>query len=79
MKEIASATIPGTVEKVVKSPDPSEPERAQIAVEGADHEHKVLQIENTMTDKGGHEVHLTPGAKVEVTITAEPEAIRFGR
>jgi hypothetical protein len=79
MPEKPSATLPGTVEKVVKSPFPSEPEKAQIAVEGADHQYKKIRIENTLTDEGGHEVHLKPGAKVEVTIKAEPEAILFGR
>jgi hypothetical protein len=79
MKEIASATLPGTVEAVIKSLVPSEPEKAQIAVEGADHRHKVISIENTLTDPNGQEVHLNPGAKVEVTIKAEAEAIRFGR
>jgi hypothetical protein len=79
VKEIASATLPGTVEAVIKSLVPSEPEKAQIAVEGADHRHKVISIENTLTDPSGQEVRLNPGAKVEVTIKAEPEAIRFGR
>jgi hypothetical protein len=79
VKEIASATLPGTVEAVIKSLVPSEPEKAQIAIEGADHRHKVISIENTLTDPNGQEVHLNPGAKVEVTIKAEPEAIRFGR
>ena len=31
-----SSTLPGTVEKIIKSPFPSEPDKAQIAVEGAD-------------------------------------------
>jgi hypothetical protein len=79
VKDIASATLPGTVEAIIKSVVPSEPEKAQIAVEGTDHKHKVISIENTLTDQSGQEVHLIPGAKVEVTIRAEPEAIRFGR
>jgi hypothetical protein len=37
MNEKPSATLPGTVEKIIKSPIPDEPEKAQIAVEGADH------------------------------------------
>jgi hypothetical protein len=35
VKEIASATLSGTVEAVIKSVVPSEPEKAQIALEGA--------------------------------------------
>ena len=50
-------------------------ERAQIAVEGADHLYKELRIENTLTDAGGNEVHLKPGAKVEVTVEAEPQGV----
>ena len=79
MVDKARATQPGTVEKVLKPVIPSDPEKAEIAVEGADDGHKKITIENTLIDKSGHEVHLNPGAKVEVTIKAEPEAIRFGR
>jgi hypothetical protein len=79
MSDKASATLPGVVENVVQPAIPGDPEKADIAVEGADDEHKKITIENTLVDKSGHEVHLHPGAKVEVTIKAEPEAIRFGR
>ena len=30
------ATKPGTVQKIIESPDPAIPEKAEIAVEGAD-------------------------------------------
>ena len=79
MTEGPSATLPGTVEKIFKSPVPSEPDIAQIAVEGADDENKKISIDNCLTDKNGEEVCLKPGAKVEVTIKAEIEAIHFGR
>ena len=79
MVDKATATLPGTVEKVVQPVFSGDPEKAEIAVEGADDAHKKITIENTLIDKSGHEVHLNPGAKVEVTIQAEPEAIRFGR
>jgi hypothetical protein len=71
----AKTTLPGSVEKVVKSRIPGVPEKAEIAVEGADHLYKEIRIENTLTNKSGQEVHLKPGAKVEVTIKAGPEAI----
>ena len=79
MFDKARATLPGVVENVVQPAIPGDPEKAEIAVEGAEDEHKTITIENTLVDKSGHEVHLHPGAKVEVTIKAEPEAIRFGR
>jgi hypothetical protein len=74
--EKASATLPGTVEKVVRSRDPREPEKAQIAIEGADHLYREIRIENTLADESGNPVHLKPGAKVEVTIQADGEAVR---
>ena len=74
MTEKPSATLPGTVEKIIKSPFPSEPEKAQIAVEGADHLYKEIRIENTLTDENGDKVQLKPGAEVKVTVEAEPEA-----
>ena len=69
-----SATLPGTVEKIIKPPHPSEPEKAQIVVEGADHLYKELRIENSLTDENGNEVHLKQGAKVDVTVAADPDA-----
>jgi len=73
LTEKPSSTLPGTVEKIIKSPFPSEPEKAQIAVEGADHLYREIRIENTLTDANGDEVSLKPGAHVEVTVEAEPE------
>ena len=75
MTEKPSATLPGTVEKIIKSPHPSEPEKAQIAVEGADELYKEIRIVNNLTDENGDEVSLKQGAKVEVTVEAGPEAV----
>jgi hypothetical protein len=74
MSEKPSTTLPATVEKIIKPLSPSEPEKAQIAVVGADHLYRELRIENTLTDENGDKVHLKQGADVEVTIEAEPEA-----
>jgi hypothetical protein len=74
MSDKPSTTLLATVEKIIKSPFPSVPEKAQIAVEGADHLYRELRIENTLTDENGDKVHLKKGAEVEVTIAAEPEA-----
>jgi hypothetical protein len=74
MSDKANATMPAIVEKIIKSPSPSVPEKAQIAVEGADHLYREIRIENTLTDKNGDPVRLKPGAEVEVTIEAEPWA-----
>ncbi len=75
MSEKPSTTLPAVVEKVIKSRTPGEPEKAQITVEGADHLYRELRIENTLTDENGDAVRLKPGAEVEVTIEAPPEAV----
>jgi hypothetical protein len=74
MSDKSSTTLPATVEKIIKSPSPSEPEKAQISVEGADHLYRELRIENTLIDENGQKVRLKQGAEVEVTIEAEQEA-----
>jgi hypothetical protein len=72
MKKKPSATRPGTVQKIVKSPYPGEPEKAQIVVEGADDLYRELRVENTLTDEKGDEVSMKQGAHVEVIVEAEP-------
>ena len=71
--EKASTTLPGTVEKIIKSPHPSVPEKAQIAVEGADDLYREIRIENVLKDENGQEVALKEGAPVDVTIAADEE------
>ncbi len=72
--EKPSVTLPGTVEKVIHSLHPSLPEKAQIAIEGADELYREIRIDNVLTDNEGEDVALKEGAEVEVTIEAEPEA-----
>jgi len=73
--EIPSATLHGTVEKIILSRVSSEPERAQISIDGADDLCKELLIENTLTDEGGNEVRLKKGAALEITVKAERQAV----
>ena len=68
-----SVTLPGTVEKIIESPDPSVPEKAEISVDGADDLYQEIRIENTLTDQNGKEVRLKEGAEVQVTVQAESE------
>jgi hypothetical protein len=72
--EVVSATLPGTVEKIVPSVDPHEPEKAQIQIEGGDHLYRELRVDNTLKDESGREVKLKEGAHVEVTIEADATA-----
>jgi hypothetical protein len=64
-------TRPGTVEKIIKSPIPHEPEKAEISVDGADHLYREIRIENTLEDEKGKKVKLKVGAQVEVTVEAD--------
>jgi predicted DNA-binding antitoxin AbrB/MazE fold protein len=70
----AKTTKPGTVEKLVKPVDPSEPEKAQINIHGAEPLYQEVRIENTLIDQDGNEVKLKEGAKVEVHIEADKSA-----
>ena len=72
MSRKPSTTLPAVVEKIIRPIDG--PEKAQIAVEGADHLYRELRVENELKDENGRKVGLKPGAEVEVTLEAEPEA-----
>ena len=72
--EKPSTTLPGTVEKIIKLPHASLPEKAQIAIEGTEDLYREIRIENTLKTEDGHEVALKQGAEVEITVEAEPEA-----
>jgi hypothetical protein len=74
MSEKASITLPATVERIIKPVHPSLPEKAQIAIDGAEDLYREIRIENNLTDENGDEVRLKPGAHVEVTVAADPEA-----
>jgi hypothetical protein len=73
MIEKSSTVLPGTVEKIIKSPYSAEPEKAQISVEGADHLYREIRIDNTLTNENGDEVSLKRGVHVDVTVAAAAE------
>lgn len=64
----------GTVEKVVKSSDPAEPEKAQINIQEADHLYREIRVENILTDEKGEKASLKPGAEVDVVVEADADA-----
>ena len=66
--------LPGTVNKIIKPVVPSEPEKAQVDIEGADDLYREIRIENTLTDGHGEEVRLKGGAHVDVSIEADTDA-----
>jgi hypothetical protein len=74
LSEKPSTTLPGTVEKIIKPVSPEEPEKAQIAIHGADDLYREIRIENTLTDEKGEKLSLKKGAEVEITVEAPPDA-----
>ena len=79
-KRKASTKLPGTVEKVIKPhPSSSEPEKAQIAVEGADPLYRELRVPNNLTDEDGNKVKLKEGTEVEVKIESDQTVSDGGR
>jgi hypothetical protein len=71
--EQPSASLPGTVDKIIPSLNSRHPEKVQISIEGPDRRYRDLRIENALTDEHGDDVKLKKGTRVEVTITAEPK------
>jgi hypothetical protein len=71
MNEKSSAILPGRVDKIIKSPFPAEPEKAQISVKGADHLYREIRIDNNLTNENGDEVRLKLGAHVAVKLEAD--------
>jgi uncharacterized protein YfaS (alpha-2-macroglobulin family) len=65
--------LAGTIDNIIPSPRAGQPEKVQIAVDGADDRYRVLRIENTFTDENGDDVRLKKGAHVDVTVTTEPK------
>lgn len=70
----SSVTMPGKVEKIIESPAPGEPEKAQISVDEADPLYQEIRIENSLTDENGDKVKLKKDAEVEVTVEADKDA-----
>lgn len=74
MTDKHGVTLPGKVERIIPAHVPTEPDKAQISVEGADELYREIRIENTLTDENGKAVRLKRGAEVEVTIEADKSA-----
>ena len=52
-----SVTMPGTVEKIIPSHDPKEPDKAHISIEkGAIPLYRDIRIADTLTDENGGKV-----------------------
>ena len=49
----------GTVEKVIKPVDPSQPEKAQITIREGEDLYREIRVENVLTDTDGEKAHLS--------------------
>jgi hypothetical protein len=64
----------GTVEKVIKSTVPSQPEKAQISIDEGEDLYREIRVDNVVTDTNGGVAHLKTGAKVDVIVEADSSA-----
>jgi hypothetical protein len=71
MTKSTSVILAGTVEKIIKSDDPSKSDEAQIVIgEKETPLYGEIRIENALADQDGAEVKLKAGANVKITIKA---------
>jgi hypothetical protein len=61
--------MPGTVDEIIPSSSPRQPEKAQISIDGADRQYRDIRI-HTLADEHGNDVRLKKGAHVDVIVTA---------
>ena len=66
--------LQGTVQKIIKPAVPTEPEKAQIDIEGGDDLYREIRIENVVTDENGEKARLKPGVQVDVIVEADSSA-----
>lgn len=74
MPKKPKVTRPGRVQKIIPPAHAEAPEKAEIAIEGADHLYREIRIENTLQDEQGREVKLKEGAQVDVVVEADRDA-----
>ena len=64
----------GTVAKVIKSPHPSQLEKAEIDIHDADDLYREIRVDNELVDEDGEKAALKPGAQVDVILEADSDA-----
>jgi hypothetical protein len=65
-REQPGTTMPATVDKIIPSPRPSQPEEAQIAIARTTNRIAISVLKNTLTDEHRDDVKLKKGADVEL-------------
>lgn len=74
MKKKPKTKKHGTVKKIIKSPNPSVPEKAEVEVHEADELYKEIRIDNVLEDEHGQKVKLKKDAPVDITLEADKSA-----
>lgn len=74
MKKKPKTKKRGRVQKILRSPHPSIPEKAEIEIEDAEHLYREIRIENTLETEEGKEVKLKENVPVDVVIEADESA-----
>lgn len=74
MKKRPKAKKHGVVEKIIKPPHPTLPEKAQIAIDGAEDLYKEIRVDNILKDEKGETVKLKERAEVDVIIEADKDS-----
>ena len=64
----------GKVQRIIKAAHRDDVEKAEIAINDADHLYKEIRIENTLLDEKNKPVKLKPDAEVDIVVEAEPDA-----
>jgi hypothetical protein len=65
----------GTVQKIIESVHPGEPDTAQIYIHEAEDLYREIRVENVLTDEGNAEkVGLKPGTEVDIIVEADSSA-----
>jgi hypothetical protein len=73
-KAKSKVTKPATVKKIIHSPHPDIPEKAEITLKDGDDLYREIRIDNMLETDKGEKVRLVEGAKVDVTVEAPPES-----
>jgi hypothetical protein len=66
-----ATTLEGTVQKIIPSLSPGEPEKAEIVLNDGEPLYREIRIENVLQDEDGEELRLKPGAPVDITVEAD--------
>lgn len=64
----------GTVQKIIKPINSTQPEKAQIDIQDADDLYREIRIDNEVTDEKGTKAQLKVGANVDVIVEADSSA-----